>query len=184
MPWLVPGNKAVGGHDGFWQPFKFQTSNALKLLDLVTYPCSVLISGLVVLVAAVALWPRLGAFAALAPACAWVVGNAFEVFLKATVVRPAVYGSVGADRVHVVTFDDSFASGHMMRAIVVAYTLTLLWRGASPWVWIWAALVGPALVLVSAHTPSDVIGGALVGLLVIVPANAVVRHARLERALA
>jgi membrane-associated phospholipid phosphatase len=72
----------------------------------------------------------------------------------------------------------------MMRGIVVAYTLTLLWRGASPWVWIWAALVGPSLVLVAAHTPSDVIGGALLGLLLLVPVHAVVRQARLERALA
>ena len=127
---------------------------------------------------------RLGPLAALAPAGAWVVGNAIEVLLKDTLVRPAVYGSVGQDRVHVVTFDDSFASGHMMRGLIVAYTLTLLWREASPWVWIWAALVGPALVVSSAHTPSDVIGGALVGLLVLVPANGVVRQARLERALA
>src|SRR5262249_56489157 len=118
MPWLVPGNKAVGWHDGFWQPFKFQTSNALKLLDLVTYPCSVLISGLVVLVAAVALWPRLGAFAALAPACAWVVGNAFEVFLKATVVRPAVYGSVRADPVPLGTVVNLFATADMMSAVL------------------------------------------------------------------
>ena len=184
MPWLVPGNKATGGHSGFWKPFKFHTSNALKLLDLVTYPCSVLISGLVVLIAAVVLWPRLGPLAALAPAGAWVVGNAIEVILKDTVVRPAVYGSVGTERVHITPFDTSFSSGHMMRGIIVAYTLTLLWRRASPWVWIWAALVAPSLVLVSAHTPSDVLGGALVGLLVVLPANAIVRHARPERATA
>jgi membrane-associated phospholipid phosphatase len=184
MPWLVPGEKVTGGHSGFWQPFKFHTSNALKLLDLVTYPCSVLVSGLVVLGAAVRLWPRLGPFAALAPAGAWLAGNAIEVLLKDTVVRPAVYGSHGPARVHVVTFDDSFSSGHMMRGLIVAYTLTLLWRRASPWAWIWAALVGPALVLESAHTPSDVIGGALVGLLLLVPANAVVRQARHERAVA
>lgn len=184
MPWLVPGDRGNGGHAGFWRPFRLHTSNGLKLLDVVTYPCSVLVSGLVVAVAAVVLRPRLGPFAALAPACAWVVGNAIEVFLKATVVRPALYGSVGPDRVHVVTFDDSFASGHMMRGLIVAYTLTLFWRRASPWVWIWAALVGPSLVLVSAHAASDVIGGALVGLLVLVPANAVIREARRERGLA
>ena len=80
------------------------------------------------------------------------------------------------------TYDDSFASGHMMRGLIVAYTLTLLWSRASPWVWIWAALVGPALVLESAHTPSDVVGGALIGLLVLVPVHAVVEQARRERA--
>jgi len=184
MPWLVPGNTATGGHAGFWQPFKFETPNTQKLLDLLTYPCSVLLSGLVVAIAAALLWKRLGPLAALAPAAAWVVGNAIEVLLKGTIVRPAVYGTDDSNRVHVVTFDDSFSSGHMMRGIIVAYTLTLLWRRASPWVWIWAASVAPALVLVSAHTPSDVIGGALLGLLVIVPVHAVVRQARLERGLA
>lgn len=182
MPWLVPGNPPSGGHQGFWQPFRFHTPNWQKLLDLLTYPCSLLLSGIVVAVAAAVLWPRLGPVAALAPAGAWVAGNAIEVFLKEIVVRPAVYGVAGGVRTHVVTFDDSFASGHMLRGIIVAYTLTLLWSGASPWVWVWAALVGPALVLESAHTPSDVIGGALIGLLLLVPVHAVVEQARRARA--
>ena len=46
----------------------------------------------------------------------------------------------------------------------------------------YVCVVGPALVVIAAHTPSDIIGGALVGLLVLVPANAVVRQARRERA--
>jgi undecaprenyl-diphosphatase len=178
MPWLEPEAAPRGGHSGFWVPFRLHTSNAIKLLDILTYPCSVLISGLVVGIAAIVLWPRLGAVAALAPAAAWVTGNAIEVLLKDTLVRPALYGSVGESRVHVVTYDDSYASGHMMRGVIVAYTLTLIWSRASPWVWIWAALVGPALVLVSAHTPSDVLGGALIGALVLVPVHAVVEQAR------
>jgi len=183
MPWLVPGDAATGGHGGFWQPFKFHSPNGLKLLDLLTYPCSVLISGLVVAIGGALLWNRLGPVPALAPAAAWVVGNAIEVLLKGTLVRPAVYGTDGPNRVHVVAFDDSFSSGHMMRGIIVAYTLTLLWRRASPWAWIWAASVAPALVITASHTPSDVIGGALLGLLVLVPVNAVIRQARLERGL-
>ena len=182
MPWLVPGSGAPKGHSGFYLPFRYHTSNWLKLLDVVTYPCSLLVSGLVVAAAAAILWRPLGPIAALAPTGAWVAGNAIEVLLKETVVRPAVYGVAGGVRTHVVTFDDSFASGHMLRAIIVAYTLTLLWSGASPWVWVWAALVGPALVLEAAHTPSDVIGGALIGLLLLVPVHAVVEQARRERA--
>jgi undecaprenyl-diphosphatase len=184
MPWLSPRNKPRGGYKGLWQPFQPHIPGTEKLLGLITYPCSVLVSGLVVAVAAMILWRRLGPLAALAPAGAWVVGNAIEVLLKDSLRRPALYGSVGQDRVHVVPFDNSFASGHTMRALIVAYTLTLLWRRASPWVWVWAGLVGPLLVVTSAHTPSDVIGGALVGLLVLVPANAVVRQARRERGLA
>ena len=74
---------------------QFGSANALKLLDLVTYPCSVLISGLVVAIAAVLLWRRLGPFAALAPRGRLGGGNAIEVFLKGTLVRPAVYGTDG-----------------------------------------------------------------------------------------
>jgi membrane-associated phospholipid phosphatase len=181
MPWLVPRDTASGGHAGFWQPFPFHTANWLKFFELLTYPCSLLVSGIVVAAAAVILWPRLGPLAALAPAAAWVAGNAIEVFLKETVVRPAVYGVAAGVRVHVVPFDDSFASGHMLRGIIVAYTVTLLWARAFPWIWVWAALVGPLLVLVSAHTPSDVIGGALIGLILLVPVRAVVGQARRER---
>jgi len=180
MPWLVPGDSGHGGHAGLWRPFKWHTPNGLKILDVLTYPCSVLISGLIVVIAALVLWRRLGPFAALAPAAAWVVGNAIEVFLKGTLVRPALYGWVGQDRVHVAAFDDSFASGHMLRGIIVAYTLTLLWSGFSPVIWVWVALVAPALVITSAHTPSDVIGGALIGLLLLLPVHAVVRQARRE----
>jgi membrane-associated phospholipid phosphatase len=184
MPWLSPGTTGAEGHHGLWRPFKLDESPGHKLLDLLTYPCSVVVSGLVVAIAAVVLRRRLGTVAALAPAGAWIVGNAIELLLKGTIVRPAVYGSSDGERIHVVTFDDSFTSGHMMRGLIVAWALTLVWRRASPWVWIWTVLVGPALVVTSNHTPSDVLGGALVGLLVIVPANAVVRHARRERALA
>jgi membrane-associated phospholipid phosphatase len=182
MPWLKPGVPPRSDRSGFWVPFRFHTSNALKLLDVLTYPCSVVVSGLVVGIAAIVLWPRLGPIAALGPAVAWLAGNAIEVSLKNTLVRPALYGSEAGTRVHVLPYDGSFASGHMMRGIVVAYTLTLIWSRASPWVWIWAALVGPALVLQSAHTPSDVVGGALIGLLVLVPVHAAVRRARRERA--
>jgi membrane-associated phospholipid phosphatase len=182
MPWLVPGDTGHGGHAGLWRPFKWHTPNGLKILDVLTYPCSVLISGLIVVIAAILLWRRLGALAALAPAAAWVVGNAIEVFLKGALVRPALYGWVGPDRVHAVVFDDSFSSGHMMRGIMVAYTLTLLWSGFSPVIWVWAALVAPALVISSAHTPSDVIGGALIGFLLLIPVHAVVRQARREHA--
>ena len=130
MPWLVPGNTGTGGTGGFWKPFQFHTPNGQKILDVLTYPCSVAVSGLVVVIAAIVLWPRLGPLAALAPAGAWVVGNAIEVLLKSTLVRPPVYGWVEHVRVHVVTYDDSFASGHMLRGIIVAYTVALLWRGA------------------------------------------------------
>ena len=73
MPLLVP--EASGGQDpaGFYRPFTLHTTTAIKLLDTWTYPCSVVISGLVVVWATVVLWRRVGPVAALVPAAAWCV---------------------------------------------------------------------------------------------------------------
>ena len=47
--------------------------------------------------------------------------------------------------------------------------------------WLWALLVGPALVFQSAHTITDVVGGALVGLIVVVAVYPLVASARTAR---
>ena len=65
---------------------------------------------------------------------------------------------------HVDAFDDSFPSGHMMRGVIVAFAIGLMFTRSWKWAALWAVLVGPALVLQSAHTVTDVVGGALVGL--------------------
>ena len=53
----------------------------------------------------------------------------------------------------------------------------LVWSRAKRWAVLWAVLVGPALVLQAAHTITDVVGGALVGLILLVPVFAIVRAA-------
>ena len=65
----------------------------------------------------------LGPVVALAPAAAWVIGNGIEVIRKGTITRPPLYREADGIPVHVDAFDDSFPSGHMMRGIIVAYTL-------------------------------------------------------------
>ncbi len=177
MPWLVPGSPAGSLTAGFYRPFKLHTVTATKILDLWTYPCSVLISGVMVATACALLWRRVGAVAALAPAAAWVIGNGIEVAGKHVIVRPALYGTANDVRVHVTAFDDSFPSGHMMRGVLVAGAVVLVWRRATRWAVLWAVLVGPALVLQAAHTITDVVGGALVGLILLVPVFAIVRAA-------
>jgi membrane-associated phospholipid phosphatase len=182
MPWLVPGNSSGGGSAGFYRPFTWHTTTPIKLLDLWTYPCSVLISALVVGVVGAMLWRPLGPIAALAPAAAWVFGNAIEVTGKGVITRSALYGTADGVRVHVVPFDDSFPSGHMMRGVIVAFAISLVWSRATRWVVAWAVLVGPALVFQSAHTITDVVGGALVGLIVVIAVYPAVVAARPARA--
>jgi membrane-associated phospholipid phosphatase len=182
MPWLDPSEKRHNSSAGYWRPFSLHISLGNKLLDSLTYPCSLLISGLVVLVVGHVLWRRGHRVAAFLPIAAWVIGNGVEWIGKHTLVRPALYGTAGGVRIHVGSFDDSFPSGHMIRGLIVAYAVVLLWRRVWPWAALWAVLVGPALVLVSAHTVTDVVGGALIGLILIVLMEAAARPERLERA--
>jgi membrane-associated phospholipid phosphatase len=174
MPWLVPGNAKGSTVAGLYRPFAIPTPTAIKLLDLWTYPCSVLVSALVVIGASIVLWRRVGLPAALAPGVIWVVGNGIEVVSKGVIRRPALFGTTDGERVHVTPFDGSFTSGHMMRGVIVAWAIALVWRRAAPWAAAWALLVGPALVLQSAHTITDVVGGALLGLVLVVAVHPVV----------
>ncbi|HUK45395.1 MAG TPA: phosphatase PAP2 family protein [Gaiellaceae bacterium] len=182
MPWFVPGNpgRVESTINSFWRPFRLHTANGAKLLDLWTYPCSVVVSGVIMVVAFVLLRRRLGAAAALAPAAVWVVGNAIEVLGKDVITRPTLYGVANGARVAVIPYFHSFPSGHMMRGVIVAYTVFLLWSRAKWWATVWVVLVAPALVVTAAHTPSDVVGGALLGVILLIPTHAVVRGARME----
>ena len=123
MPWLRPGSQRPGGSAGFYRPFTLHTSTWSKLFDLWTYPCSILISSLVVIWAAIVLWRRYGPVVALAPAVAWVIGNGIEVIGKGTITRPPLYREADGIPVHIDAFDDSFPSGHMMRGVIVAFAI-------------------------------------------------------------
>jgi membrane-associated phospholipid phosphatase len=182
MPWLKPWSQGRSGSEGFYRPFTLHSTTWSKLFDLWTYPCSVLISSLVVIWAAIVLWKRHGPVVALAPAAAWVIGNGIEVIGKGTITRPALYRVAGGIPVHIDAFDDSFPSGHMMRGVIVAFAIALVFTRSWKWAALWAVLVGPALVLQSAHTVTDVVGGALVGCILLVVMLSLVRtELRVER---
>jgi undecaprenyl-diphosphatase len=75
-------------------------------------------------------------------------------------------------RVAIPSFHGSFPSGHTIRALLVA-TLVIAFRPAlraPALVWFVGAVV--ALVVVAAHTPSDVLGGLLVGLALVLAVRA------------
>ena len=182
MPWLVPNNPPGSTTEGFYRPFRLHTVTWIKLLDLWTYPCSVLISALIVGAACCLLWRRVGPVIAVAPAVIWLAGNAVEVLGKGVITRPALHVPVQGDLVHVAPFDDSFPSGHMMRGVIVAWAIALAWQRLTPAVIVWVAFVGPALVLQSAHTITDVVGGALLGLFLVVAVHPLVTRAPAARA--
>jgi membrane-associated phospholipid phosphatase len=159
---------------GLIRPFSWHIPWWHKLLGLLTYPASVLISGLAFVTIAWLLRRRGQTVAAVVWVAAWIVGNAVEVLGKGGLDRPELFkdGSRGS-RLHITNFDSSFPSGHTMRAVLVAWLLGYAWRRAAPLAALWTALVPFALVVSGDHTPTDVAGGLLVGLFFALAAEAV-----------
>jgi membrane-associated phospholipid phosphatase len=168
MPWLEPRVSHESSIVGFYRPFGSDAPAWSKVLALWSYPCSILISTLVVIGAGIVLWRRYGPVVAVLPAVAWVIGNAVEVVGKSVITRPPLYLTTHGAPFHVAPFDDSYPSGHMLRGVIVAFTLALVFTRLWKLLALWAILVGPALVIDSAHTITDVVGGALVGLILLV----------------
>ncbi len=149
-----------------------------KALAVLTYPASVLIS-LLVFAAAYAVLVRRGMrTAARVWAAVWVVANVLEVGAKVALEKPALIVERDGAPFHVVPFDHSFPSGHMMRAVLVAAVVGFVWkRGAWPAA-AWVLLVPVCLIVTAAHVPSDVAGGLVFGLLVVLATYAVLDTAR------
>jgi membrane-associated phospholipid phosphatase len=128
--------------------------------SLWTFPGSALVSGLVLVAGCWLLARRGRRDAALAWAAAWIVANALEVLGKGLLERPALRFDGGV--LH--NFDSSFPSGHALRAVLAAALVAAVWPRAALPAALWAAVVLPALVVNGDHTPSDVVGGALLAL--------------------
>jgi membrane-associated phospholipid phosphatase len=136
-----------------------------------TYPASGIVSGLILVACCVVLDRRGRRSAAVAWAVGWVLANAVEVLGKTALGRP----ELTADGGRVAVFASSFPSGHATRAVLTAALVAaVLPRFAVPVV-VWAAAVLPALVILGNHTPSDVLAGALLGVLTALAVDAWLR---------
>jgi hypothetical protein len=83
-----------------------------------------------------------------------VAGTAIEAVCKHLLTRPALYDGAR----HIVGFDTSFPSGHTLRTILVAAVV------ARPLGAGWAVASIALLQLDGWHTPTDIVGGALLAL--------------------
>jgi membrane-associated phospholipid phosphatase len=99
-----------------------------------------------------------------------VAATAVETLCKHVLTRPELHHGT----LHVVAFDDSFPSGHGLRTVIVAAAY------ASPLAAAWAIASFVLLQLAGWHTPTDLVGGALLGLLALLGARAL-RRGRLAR---
>jgi membrane-associated phospholipid phosphatase len=95
-------------------------------------------------------------------AVAVVAATAVEALTKHLLDRPELHR--GAD--HLIAFDDSFPSGHTLRAVLVAAVV------AQPFGAAWALVSFALLELAGWHTPTDIAGGVLLGLLALLCARA------------
>jgi membrane-associated phospholipid phosphatase len=152
MPWLVPHR----------HPFVTFASLTLPNVhgrplevaaQLWTYPASVVPSAAIVFVVA----RRFATPDALRWCALWIAANVIEVSGKLTVYRPHLV----KDHVHALTLDHSLPSGHTIRSLLIAAVVASAWRSGRL-AWIWAAGVLFALVVIGAHTPTDVLAGLAV----------------------
>jgi membrane-associated phospholipid phosphatase len=97
----------------------------------------------------------LAAWRSRALAIVLVAGTAVETLCKHVLTRPELHHGTQ----HIVGFDDSFPSGHALRVVLVAAAF------ASPWAVAWAVAAIVLIQLAGWHTPSDILGGLLLGLL-------------------
>ncbi len=59
----------------------------------------------------------------------------------------------------------SFPSGHAIDAFAVAMALGALWPRARPFLWTYAVVIAMSRVVLTAHFPSDVIAGGVIGVI-------------------
>lgn len=126
-----------------------------------TFPASAGVSALLFAVGCLLLLRRGRRTAAVVWATLWVAGNAIEVLCKTVIERPPLYGFVHGVPVHLAGFDNSYPSGHTLRSILLAALVIALWARLRPAALVWAAVALPLLLVAGFHTPSDIVGGAL-----------------------
>lgn len=177
MPALDPRvpNNGIVTLNALWRPFPLDAPWWHKVLDLYTYPASVLASGTVVAIACTTLVRRGQRWPALVWLGAWLAGSGIEVIGKHFLTRPSLYWTNGRIRLHVVPFDNSYPSGHTVRSLVIVAIIAYVWHRARTPAALWLTLVPVSLVIAAAHTITDVIGGLVLGALIVLVAHAMIR---------
>ena len=155
MPWLQPPF-----HTGVQASHLFLPRVGGSLgeapVALSTYPAGALPSAVVLVCCTVSLHRRGLDRAAVVWSAAWLIANLVEVAGKAIVVRPALF----SHGLHVASYDQSYPSGHMLRATVLTAAVIYTWHRARPLL-VWLPAMAVALVALGDHTPTDVAGGVL-----------------------
>lgn len=125
-------------------------------------------SALIIAMSAVLLWRRGRGREAVAWPLAYIAAIALEVICKLLIQqhRSGVWQGFG------LTFDSSFPSGHMLRAILIAGAVSALWPRLRPLLAVWCVLVAICMLVTGFHLPTDIAGGILAGMALATAADA------------
>jgi len=91
----------------------------------------------------------------------FLVASAIEVVCKRVVTRPSIDVPAHGVFVHVVGFDSSYPSGHLLRAAVLVMIAAWFWPASRLAGAAWLVGVAVTLELDGRHTPSDLLGALL-----------------------
>jgi membrane-associated phospholipid phosphatase len=145
-----------------WSPWPDAVAN------VVTLPAQAVVSSVLAAACCFLLWRRRGLLtAAVAWGVVWIAGNAVEVLCKSTLDRPVLH----AGQVALTGLQSSYPSGHTLRSVLLAAIATAVWPAARRWVFLWAGLTLVLLEVAGVHVPSDIAGGLLLAVLLIVLAR-------------
>jgi hypothetical protein len=162
MPELDPDHLPTRGLEDVVPFHGSDTDSALGLAtDVVTITGSPLVSAALVGALLLVVRRRHGLRPALVGGFAFVAVNLVELLCKDVLTRPGLTQH-GA---HVLAFDSSWPSGHALRAAFAAVLAARLFPRLAPVAAAWTLAAATLLVVGGWHTPSDVVGGVLLGVL-------------------
>jgi membrane-associated phospholipid phosphatase len=154
----MPGGRFSGREPGFFVPLLHARwgSGWAVAANIVTLPAGFLIS----LAIAAVLSRRL--------ALVLLGAVAVEGLSKAVLHGPALYHG----GLHIAAFDSSFPSGHSLRAVILGGAVAILWPRLRLLAIAWVLAAITLLLLAGWHTPTDIAGGVVLGLLALLGARA------------
>ncbi len=136
--------------------------------EAIVSPGGPLVSAVIIGIAAVLLWIAGRWREALAWPLAYAAAIAVEIVSKVLIQqhRSGVWHGFG------LTFDSSFPSGHMLRAILVAGAVAALVPRLRPLLVLWCGVVAACMLVTGFHLPTDIAGGFLAGMALLTAAEA------------
>jgi membrane-associated phospholipid phosphatase len=136
--------------------------------EAILSPGAPIASAIIIAAASAMLWARGRRREAAAWPLAFAVAILVEIVCKLLIEqhRSEVWQGFG------LTFDSSFPSGHMLRAILVTGAVSAVWPSVRPALAAWCGVVAVCMLLTGFHLPTDIVGGILAGMALATAADA------------